>query len=79
MLECHISLVKCLVSAVAMRPSLIWASTPRSRRASACAETCWVRDIVYTTCGDFLQQSLEPVAIEASLLVEMAQQVLSAC
>jgi len=37
-----------------------------------------VRDVAHATCFDVHEQTFQPVAIEASLLVEMTQQVLAA-
>ena len=41
-------------------------------------EALWVRDVAHATCFDVHEQTFQPVAIEASLLVEMTQQVLAA-
>ena len=37
-----------------------------------------VRDVAHATCFDVREQTLQPIAIEASLLIEMTQQVFAA-
>jgi hypothetical protein len=41
-------------------------------------EAFWVRDVAHATCFDVREQTLQPIAIEASLLIEMTQQVFAA-